>query len=79
LELNGFHDFIIKTSRVYVPRSYCVQYRESDFDFVSRLMECEGIFYDFTHADDKHTLVLGDSIGAYQRILGYDTIPFHKT
>jgi len=40
-------------------REYCVQYRESDFNFVSRLMEEEGIFYFFRHEEGKHTLVLG--------------------
>ncbi len=45
----------------YEPRDYCVQYRESDFDFASRLMEEEGIFYFFDHAVGRHTLVLADS------------------
>jgi type VI secretion system secreted protein VgrG len=45
---------------------YCVQYRESDFDFISRLMEREGIFYYFTHAQGSHKMVLGDHKGAYQ-------------
>ncbi|MCX7338630.1 MAG: type VI secretion system tip protein TssI/VgrG [Alphaproteobacteria bacterium] len=42
-------------------RDYCVQYDESDFDFVCRLMEEEGIFYFFQHAEDGHTLVLADT------------------
>ena len=41
-------------------REYCTQYRESDFAFACRLMEEEGIFFYFTHTDDKHTLVLSD-------------------
>jgi type VI secretion system secreted protein VgrG len=45
----------------YHPRDYCVQYRESDFDFASRLMEEEGIFYFFTHTSDGHTMVLADT------------------
>ncbi|MCU0959988.1 MAG: type VI secretion system tip protein VgrG [Pirellulaceae bacterium] len=45
---------------------YCVQYRETDFNFVSRLMEQEGIFYYFRHEKDKHILVLGDQKGAYR-------------
>ena len=39
---------------------YCVQYRETDFNFISRLMEEEGIFFYFKHEDGKHTLVLAD-------------------
>jgi type VI secretion system secreted protein VgrG len=44
---------------------YCVQYRETDFHFLSRLMEEEGIFYYFTHEQGKHTLVVGDKRDAY--------------
>lgn len=44
----------------YPPREYCVQYSETDFDFISRLMEEEGIFYFFLHEDGKHTIVLAD-------------------
>ncbi len=40
------------------PREYCVQYRESDFNFASRLMEEEGIYYHFVHREDGHQLVL---------------------
>jgi type VI secretion system secreted protein VgrG len=47
-------------------REYCVQYRETDFNFVSRLMEEEGIFYFFKHEQGKHTLVLADHTGAYE-------------
>jgi len=42
----------------FEPRDYCVQYRESDFDFASRLMEEEGIFYFFKHADGSHKMVV---------------------
>ena len=45
----------------YDPRTYCVQYNETDLNFVSRLMEEEGIFYYFKHEDGKHTMVLSDS------------------
>jgi type VI secretion system secreted protein VgrG len=46
-------------------RPYCVQYRESDFNFVSRLMEEEGIWYYFTHTETQHTLVLANSAGGH--------------
>jgi type VI secretion system secreted protein VgrG len=49
----------------YPARDYCVQYRETAFDFVSRLLEEEGIFYFFEYAAGKHTLVLADSTSAY--------------
>jgi type VI secretion system secreted protein VgrG len=45
---------------------YCVQYRETDFNFISRLMEEEGIYYYFKHADGKHTLVLSNNAKAEQ-------------
>ena len=50
----------------YDTLEYCVQYEETDFAFVSRLMEEFGIFYFFTHEDGKHTLMLADSTSAYQ-------------
>ncbi len=50
-----------ETQGTYEPRDYCVQYRESDFDFLSRLMEEEGIFYYFRHTEDGHTIVFADS------------------
>jgi type VI secretion system secreted protein VgrG len=58
-------------------RTYCVQYRESDFNFVSRLLEEEGIYYQFTHADGTHTMVLADSYGAHAAAPGYATVQFH--
>lgn len=48
------------TDGPFVARDYCVQYRESDLDFVSRLMEEEGICYFFEQAEDHHVLVLAD-------------------
>ena len=53
-------DFSNRLHSSFEPREYCVQYRETDFNFVSRLMEEEGIFYFFEHQADKHTLVLAD-------------------
>ena len=45
----------------YQPRDYCVQYRETDFDFACRLMEEEGIFYFFKHTANGHTMVVADT------------------
>ncbi|MEX0631864.1 type VI secretion system tip protein VgrG [Serratia ureilytica] len=52
------------------------QYQESDFDFISRLMEHEGIYYYFTHQQDGHTLVLADAPSAHQELAGYASIPY---
>jgi type VI secretion system secreted protein VgrG len=62
----GFSDFKLKCTRNYPKRDYCVQYRETHFNFVSRLLEEEGIFYFFEHSDSQHVLVLTDNNGAIQ-------------
>lgn len=56
----GFSDFKNSVQGTYEQWEYCVQYRETAFNFVSRLMEQEGIYYFFEHEKDKHTLVLAD-------------------
>ena len=61
----GCTDYRNALSRTYTAREYCVQYQESAFDFVSRLMEDEGIFYFFEHETNKHTLVLADDRDAH--------------
>ncbi|ELY6362519.1 type VI secretion system tip protein VgrG [Cronobacter sakazakii] len=58
---------------------YCVQYQESSLDFISRLLELEGIAYHFRHEQDRHTLVLTDAPGQYEPFPGYETIPYHVT
>ncbi|MEE9101893.1 type VI secretion system tip protein TssI/VgrG [Pseudomonas nitroreducens] len=65
---HGFTDFNLSLSGSYEPREYCVQYGESDFAFVSRLLEEEGIFWFFTHEEGKHTLVLADNNDAFPPI-----------
>ena len=62
----GFTDFDDSNlSGDYVEREYCVQYRETDYDFACRLMEEEGIFYYFKHDKGAHTMILADSKSAY--------------
>jgi len=73
----GFSDFKLMLKGSYEPRVFCVQYRETDFDFVSRLMEDEGIFYFFEHSQDKHTMVLGDSPSAHQNCPGQSSLPYN--
>ncbi|BFO07545.1 type VI secretion system tip protein VgrG [Serratia rubidaea] len=58
---------------------YCVQYQESSYDFISRLMELEGIYFFFRHEADKHTLVLHDAPQQHQPFSGYEAIPYHAT
>jgi type VI secretion system secreted protein VgrG len=62
----SFTDYQLNTSRSYEKRVYCVQYRETAFNFVSRLMEEEGLFYFFVHDKSKHTLVIGDRTSHYK-------------
>jgi type VI secretion system secreted protein VgrG len=62
----GFKDYKLSLTASYDQREYCVQYRETDFNFVSRLMEQYGIFYFFEHQNGKHTMVLGDSGSVHQ-------------
>ena len=59
----------------YAKWTYCVQYRETDLNFVSRLMEEEGIYFYFTHDEGKHTLVMADSYSAHAACQD-DPIPF---
>lgn len=73
----GFSDFQLKLTGSYTKREYCVQYRETDFNFVSRLMEEEGIFYYFSHEQNKHTLYLVDANTALGPFPGYARIPYH--
>ncbi len=65
LQEQGVADVKDALTGTYNPRDYCVQYRETCFDFVSRLMEEEGIFYFFQHEDGKHTMVLADDASAF--------------
>jgi type VI secretion system secreted protein VgrG len=61
----------------YDPWDYRVQYRESDFDFVNRLLEHEGIYYYFEHSNGKHEVVLTDDVGKLTGAAGYDEVPYY--
>jgi type VI secretion system secreted protein VgrG len=69
-------DFKFELMESYEKWTYCVQYRETDFNFVSRLMEHEGIYYYYRHIDGAHTMVLTDSIDKHEPFPGYDCIKF---
>lgn len=58
-------DFNFSVTKTYTKREYCVQYRESDWDFVCRLLEEEGIHYRFEQKTDSHVLLVADDANAY--------------
>lgn len=74
---NGFSEYEESLSSHYRTWNYCVQYRETDFNFVSRLMEQEGIYYYFKHRKNKHILVLADSISSHDPYPGYAKLPYY--
>jgi type VI secretion system secreted protein VgrG len=65
-------------SATYYPRDYCVQYRESEFEFASRLMEEEGIFYYFTHGDNTLQMVVKDGSTQHPEISGQSNVIFDE-
>lgn len=73
---NGFSDFKERLNGTYKAREFCVQYRETDFNFVSRLMEEEGIYYYVEHEEDKHSIVLADSPNSHDPIPGCEKVPY---
>ncbi|SKA50297.1 type VI secretion system secreted protein VgrG, partial [Pseudomonas aeruginosa DSM 50071 = NBRC 12689] len=73
----GFSDFEDALTRPYREWEYCVQYRETSFDFISRLMEQEGIYYWFRHEQKRHILVLSDAYGAHRSPAGYASVPYY--
>ena len=62
----------------YLKREYCVQYRETDFAFVSRLMEEEGIYYYFEHHEDRHVMKLVDASSAHPSLEHAPSIPYYE-
>ncbi|HET9957554.1 MAG TPA: type VI secretion system tip protein TssI/VgrG, partial [Polyangiaceae bacterium] len=73
---HGFSDFVESLGPGYEPRTYLVQYRESDLNFVNRILEEEGIYYFFKHQDRKTVLVLADSYSAHEPVPGSETLPY---
>jgi type VI secretion system secreted protein VgrG len=73
---HGMSDVDDRHHATYRKWEYCVQYRETDFDFVSRLMEQEGLYYFFTHENGKHKMVLVDSKAAHEPFPGYERIGY---
>jgi type VI secretion system secreted protein VgrG len=80
-EVFGDYNFAFekKLSGTYRQWEYCVQYQETDFAFVSRLMEHEGIYYYFKHEKNQHTLVLADDVAAHETLPSYPKISYLAT
>ncbi len=73
----GFSDFFTtKLSGSYVQRPFCLQYRETDLDFIRRLMEEEGIYFFFQHIDKGESFVLADDASAHEPIKGDAILEF---
>ncbi len=68
--------FEFKLFRSYQKRVYCVQYRETDFNFVARLLEEEGIYWFFVHTDSAHKLMLVDDTSALKPAVGAEKLPY---
>jgi type VI secretion system secreted protein VgrG len=72
----GFTDYRNDLKLTYTPLDYCVQFQETNFAFVSRLMEEAGICYFFEHTDSAHTLVLADDPASFEDCENAAAIPF---
>ena len=68
------HEWML--SETYAPREYTTQYKETDLDFVQRLLEYEGIWYHFTHEDGRDTAVFCDDTGSVPTIEGDTDVPY---
>lgn len=74
----GDLDVTYELTGKYLPRDYCVQYRESDFAFASRLMEEEGIHYFFQHSKDAHKMVVSDSATRHPEVPGQSRVIYDE-
>ena len=75
----GFSAFLDRTTVTPPTLEYCVQYRETDFNFVCRLMEEYGIYYYFVHSDGQHMLVFADAETSHDPISELDALDFIPT
>jgi type VI secretion system secreted protein VgrG len=79
-----FHDhptanFEFKLFRSYRKWVYCVQYRETDYNFIARLLEHEGIYWYLEHADGSSKVVLVDSQSAHDAAPGCESLPYYES
>lgn len=75
-KVRGYDAFENHLTGRYTPWEFCVQYRETDFDFISRLLEQEGIYYYFKHEQGKHTLMLVDAMDCLAAYAGYEELSY---
>jgi type VI secretion system secreted protein VgrG len=75
---HAFADFALDLNGSYPEMDYCVQYRETDLDFVNRLCERFGLYYWFDYTGDGHQkLHVVDALSAHEEAPGYETLPYH--
>lgn len=77
LRRNNIKNIELRLQASYQPREYCIQYRESDFAFISRLLESEGIYYFFSHTASQHTLILVDHPSGHHAA-AIAALPWHQ-
>lgn len=77
IEIAGFSGKLdLRTSATYQPREYTVQYDETDYAFICRLMEEEGIYFFFDYSGDVEKMVLADGVGAHRPGPGGDAVEY---
>lgn len=74
----GLASFTMNLMGSYPPTEFCCQYRETDFNFVARLLEQEGIYWFVEHENGKHSVTLVDSSSAHQPYPGYEEVRFDR-
>jgi type VI secretion system secreted protein VgrG len=77
-EDHGNASFEFKLFRSYRKWVYCVQYRETDYNFVARLLEHEGIYWYIEHGEGTSKVVLVDSQSAHDAAPGYESLPYYE-
>jgi type VI secretion system secreted protein VgrG len=76
-QLSGIQNNTVQPTKTYFPRNFCAQYRETDFDFVSRLMEDEGMWYFFDHtAGGTVEFVVSDTLSKFRDLPNEKTVRF---
>jgi type VI secretion system secreted protein VgrG len=72
----GFTDYRDATTSGFPTLEYCVQYRETDLNFICRLLEKHGVYFFFEHSDSRHMLVLADAKSSHKPVPGHEATPF---